>query len=169
MNKKYILKLLSCIIIVLFGITISTNVFARYFEIFDKKLVTAQIANPIFNVISLQKEISCQINKETKLDTYKFKITNYDQIGNISEVPFEYDIEIIESDNRFPVEYELYEIGNTENLLLNSNKTNKFSIFPNLEYEKEFELLVKWKSKEGEIGAEKNIQIVVNSEQIQNL
>ena len=173
-NMKIKLKLKnkyqSCFIIILIIILIPLVVNARYFEKLQNIRGKAFIAEPIFKVENLQETITETINKETQIKDYIFKIKNYELLQDgknkrISEVDMEYNIQIVESDSKFPIMYELYELEDNKNLLDNTNKTVNYKISKNIEYEKTYKLVVCWKNKQENLSNEDVVKIVVNSSQ----
>lgn len=157
-EKKKIKKqivILSFIIIIF----LQMPCFARYYEILGKMNGKARIAEPIVKVESLQDTMNLEMNRNIEEKEYHFIIKNYEVSSTnnkkISEVDFSYNIEIKCSNNNFPVKYELIDCSTGEIVLNNSS----FEMKKNIEYEKEYKLVVKWSDVEGEINLNNNIDI----------
>ena len=147
--KKIKLKVMLIISFLL--ICYSTPIFARYYEILECFSGKATIAEPIIKVEELQDTINIEINKENEIKEYNFVVKNY-EINNglkrINEVDFLYDIEIKNSNEKFPIKCELFEIETGKELLNGTNKVQNLEIPKNVGYEKEYKLQVKWETKE---------------------
>lgn len=143
---------------------------AIYYEILENIRGKCTIAEPIFKVQNLQDTIFQEIDKTSKIDTYKFSIKNFilenNQSKRISEVDLEYEIEVLSEDKNFPIKYELFEEGENVNLLKENNKTDKIKIESNKEYEKIYTLKVTWNKKNENISDSNSLKIVVNSSQL---
>lgn len=161
------MKMKKILIISVFIICYSTPIFARYYESLEYFSGKATIAEPIIKVENLQNTISMEINKEENIKEYKFVVKNY-EVNNgkkrISEVDFLYDIEIRNSNNNFPVRYELFECETEEELLKGTNKIQNLEILKNVEYEKEYRLKVIWETKEN-MSDINDVDIVVTASQ----
>lgn len=119
----------------------------------------------------MQNTVQQTIDKTSEISTYKFSIKNYvlenDQTTKrISEVDMEYDIQIQNEKENFPIKYELFEEEKNVNLLDENGKTGKINIKAKQEYEKVYSLVVTWDEKSGELSDSNNINIIVNSSQI---
>ena len=130
--KKLKPKIKLIILVVIFICCLSNPIFARYYEILENISAKATIAEPIIIVEGLQDMIKTEVTKENVIEEYNFVVKNYIQTENakrISEVDFLYDIEIKNSDENFPVRYELYDIETGEELLNGNNKISRFRNF----------------------------------------
>lgn len=152
--------LLASIIIAIIPI----SVFAMY-----HKEITAsgkgKIAEPIVILEKLEESKTIQFDKNT-VQEISFKVKNYyvGSIKRINETDFKYDIIIQESNENFPIKYELYNSKNEE--LLNGNKrVNSISINKNSEDEETYRLVIKWKSIENPL-QNLNVGIKINAYQI---
>ena len=154
-------KLKKILIISIFLISIEINCFARYYENLEK----IQTKAPIIRIDKLEDTINLELNKKTEPKEYFFIIKNYeiDELNNkrISEVDFNYNIEIINSDNKFPVKYELYDCTTGEKV----ETKNQYNIEKKKEYEKKYKLVVSWNNLQSEMSNTSDIDIVVNVSQ----
>lgn len=164
MKKLKIQKIISFLLIVFL---IPTPSFARYYDNLGKFSTKASIAEPIINVETLQETVVSDFNKTT-VKEYHFKITNYELETNgnkrISEVDFNYTIEIKNSSNNFPAKYELYDCSTNLEILNGASKTQEFYISKNNMYEKEYKIIVSWEDKD-ELASQNDINIMVNASQ----
>lgn len=165
--KKSKSKIKMILIISLLLISYSIPIFARYYETLESFSGKAIIAEPIIKVEPLQETIKMEVNKESVIKEYKFIVKNYEvseNIKRINEVDFLYDIEIKNSDENFPIKYELFEVETGKEILNGLNKVQGLEILKNVEYEKEYKLQVTWKNKEN-MSSENNIDIVITASQ----
>ena len=146
-------------------IIISNISFAKYSSLISNIKCVAIIAEPII-ICERDNVIKSQFNKESVLPEYNFSIKNYLQDENrikINEVDFFYNIEIVNSNENFPVEFELFdcETGNKIDLL--ENKTEFFNIAKGEKEDKKYKLLLKWNksSKQNKLSDFNNIKILV--------
>ena len=167
MKKIKLLILISVLIVILFP----KNVLARYYQSFLKINGKATIAEPIIRVEPLQETITAEINKNVQIQEYFFIVKNYENDSNnnkrINEVDFSFYIEIENSNDNFPVKYELYDCETNLEILKDSNRTESMDIIKNEEYEKKYKLLVNW----NELPIMSNInntEIIVRVEQKNN-
>ena len=171
LELKKQLKYRFCIIILSFIVLIPLVVNARYFEKIENIKGKATIAESIFKVENLQETITDTINKESPAKEYVFNIKNYVLENNgitkrISQVDMAYNIEIINEKQNFPIKYELYEEGKSQNLLNENGKTEDIFISKDIEYLKTYKLVVYWENKEGTLENTDNVKIIVNSSQV---
>lgn len=161
------LKLKTTLIISFLLICYSTPIFARYYEILENFSGKATIAEPIIKVEQMQDTINMEINKENEIKEYKFIVKNYetDEKGKrINEVDFLYDIEIKNSNEKFPIKCELFEIETGKELLNGTSKVQNLEIPKYVEYEKEYKLQVKWENKEN-MSTENVVDILITASQ----
>ncbi len=161
MKKKFFILLLLIIA------NFSTNVFARYYEKISNINLSFNIAEPIIIVEKKQDTIIKNINSNSPIQEFYFTIKNYKNIENnkkISEVDFEFDIEIKNSDDTFPIKYELYDCLSNENILLEDNRTEKIDVFKNIEFEGCYKLCVVYENKNSQ-STSNSIDIEININQ----
>lgn len=137
-------------IVAIFAIfmTLAVNSYARYFKSINVKY-HGQIAEPIIQVRGTTAQmVNSDYNRNSGELEYIFDIKNYEieDSGNkrITEVDFDYEIYLEETNNDFPVKYELYDMSTGEELLNGNNKTLPKHIYGNAEYLKTFKLVAKW-------------------------
>lgn len=164
MKRKIIIFVLISII------TIPLIANARYFEKIENIKGKATIAEPIFKVETLQDTIVQTVNKESVIKEYVFKIKNFELENNgvskrISQADMLYNIEIARKAANFPVQYELYEINSTENLLQDNKKTKDFKVNKDIEYEKTYKLIAEWQDREGILDTSDIVEIRINATQ----
>ena len=122
----------------------------------------AQIAKPILEV---EKNSEIIINENNKTGEYNFKVKNYNESEEISQVNLKYYIEILDNNIDESVKYELYK--EEEKIDLNENKTNEFILKQGEKNEQEYKLKIEYNSDKNNIGdIVKEIQIKVHSEQL---
>lgn len=109
------------LIIYIICICFTTPIFARYYEKVTTFYGKGIIAEPIIIVEPLQDTISMTVDKESVIDEYSFKIKNYEceENGNkrINETDFLCNIEIVNSNNKFPISYKLYDCTTGKEIL----------------------------------------------------
>ena len=122
----------------------------------------AQIAKPILEV---EKNSEIIINENNKTGEYNFKVKNYNESEEISQVNLKYYIEILDNNIDESVKYELYK--EEKKIDLNENKTNEFILKQGEKNEQEYKLKIEYNSDKNNIGdIVKEIQIKVHSEQL---
>lgn len=142
MQRKY-----GAIIVVLFLIMLLmiNNSYSKY-----KTLVVrngnAIIAEPII-LIEKDNVITKEYNKKSGVIEYYFKIKNYDS-EKINEVDCLYNIEILENNQNFPIEYKLIDLSNNQEITINNNKSIEFLIGSSIKEEDAYKLELRWKDKE---------------------
>lgn len=130
--KKLEMKFKVILIISFLVICFSNPIFARYYEKFEYMSAKATIAEPIIKVENLQDTIKTKITEDSKIEEYNFVVRNYEMENNekrINEVNFLYDIEIKNSNENFPIRYELYDVETGEELLKESNRISRIRNF----------------------------------------
>lgn len=136
-----------CIIVVLFLIMLLmlNNSYSKY-----KTLVVSNgkaiVAEPII-LIEKDNVITKEYNKKAGVLEYYFKIKNYDN-EKINEVECFYNIEILENNQNFPIEYKLIDLSNNQEITINNNKSIEFLIGSSIKEEDSYKLEVRWKDKE---------------------
>lgn len=114
-NTTILVMLITFILIILFsGISLG-----KYFSNVNVE-VKSKIAKPI---IEIEGEPTLNINTVKEKEIYKFKIKNYDEANQITEVNVEYYIEIISEINE-NINFKIYR--EDEQLNINGGKTEKF-------------------------------------------
>ena len=149
--------------ILMFFIPIS--VFAIYNKAIDAE-GKGTIAEPIVILEKMEEPKVLQFDKNT-IQEIRFKVKNNyncDSTLRINEVNMQYDILLQESNENFPIKYELYNSKNEE-LLKGNKRVNNISINKNSEYEEEYKLVIKWKSVEIPSN-DLNVGIKINAYQI---
>ena len=159
------MKKIVFIILILFLVVIISNIsFAKYSSLISNIKGEAIIAEPII-ICERDNVIKSDFNKESVLPEYKFSIKNYLQDENgikINEVDFYYNIEIVNSNENFPVEYELYDCETGNKIELLENKTEFFNIAKGEKEDKNFKLLLKWNNnKQDKLSEFNNIKILI--------
>lgn len=138
---------------------------ARYYKNIKCSYSTS-IAYPIVRVENVSNMVeNLDYNKNCQELEYIFDVKNYyleNESITISEVDFDYEVEIVESNVHFPISYELFEDGNEEGVAIQNNKTGKYHISKRNQYIKRFRLVAKWNDSKELIGAEDNIDIKIN-------
>lgn len=124
---------------------------ARYYKKLTGIKVKFQIVKPIIKLESDNKlpiEIFC--NKNMKKFEHIFCIKNYsndDDNLKISELDIEYEIEVKNSNENFPIKYMIYDYETGEKILNENNKTKKYEILKNVKYDKRYKLEIEWNDK----------------------
>ncbi|MCR5186645.1 MAG: hypothetical protein K6D97_05975 [Clostridia bacterium] len=124
------------------------NSYARYFKSINVEY-QGQIAEPIIKVQGITgKTSNNDYNRNTGELEYFFNIKNYEIEDNgskrITEVDFNYEIYLEETNHNFPIKYELYDMSTGEELLNGENKTLPKHIHRNKEFIQNYKLVVKW-------------------------
>lgn len=153
------------ILLIIIIITFSSNVLARYYEKISDIKLSLNIAEPIINVEKNQDTLIKSINSKTPMQEFYFTIKNYNNIENvkkISEVDFEFEIEIKNLNDAFPIKYTLYDCLTNENVVLENNKTSKIYMYKNIEFERCYKLCVIYESNNSK-STSTNIDIEVKA------
>lgn len=82
----------------------------------------AQVAEPILKV---ESDKTIKIKHLEDIGIYQFKIKNYDETGNVTQVDLEYEIEILADSNK-NISLKIYK--ENQELKISKNKTEKFLI-----------------------------------------
>ncbi len=131
---------------------------------FAKKDVTGktEIAKPILQV---ENGSALEINNTTEKGIYEFKVKNYNEQGEITEVDLKYYIEILNYLNNEAIEIKLYR--NEEEVEIKENKTEEIILTKDEIKEDNYKLEVKY-NKDKNVNMEdivEQLQIKVHSEQ----
>ena len=151
--KKMSKRILVCLIIFM---AITINSYARYYKKISIRY-QSNLAEPIVKVEEISNKIlDNNYNRNTGQLEYMFCIKNYeiDESGSkrISDVDFNYEMLIDESNHSFPIKYELYDMDSGEQLLKDNMKTDPKHIYRNKEYVKNYMLVASWDSNKELIG-----------------
>lgn len=138
-RPNYIISLLIIIMVLLINYSVSKY---RYLVIEKGK---AEIAEPII-VFEKDENLDVEYNKKTGEIEYAFKIKNYND-EKINEVDFSYNLEIIENNSDFPIEYKLIDVSTNEEIELVDNKSKEFKIGTINKEEDNYKIKVNWKDK----------------------
>jgi len=161
--KKKIKLLIMINILILIVLEIPS--IARYYESATKIKGKAIIAEPIIKVEMLQDTIITDFNKKTKVPEYYFIIKNYEIDANnnkrINEIDFICNIEIKNSEDNFPIRYELYDCETNEEMLEGNKISKEIFISKDVELEKKYKLQVYWKDVQN-MSNNNDIEIIIN-------
>lgn len=163
-KKKKLMN--NTIIVILILFLLSNTSYGRYYKRIEGIYVD-KIAEPIVRVDKLSETITNNdYTKNCGNLEYSFSIKNYyiDESGSkkISDVSFDYEIRINESNNRFPVNYSLYDLDDGTELLNGNLTSSKKHILKNIEYFKTYKLIVFWDDEKELSGSTNNINVEVN-------
>ena len=159
-NRKQELLLIGMILII--GITFFSGVSVGKAVYNTNIKNNTQIAKPILEV---EKGSEIIITEENKKGEYTFKVKNYNQAEEISQVDLTYYIEILENDLENSIQYELY--NQNEKIELKENKTREMSFHKDLKEEQNYTLIVTYDASKNTIeDIMQDIQIKVHSEQL---
>lgn len=170
MKKIQIVKILLSMIAIIF--LMQGKAMAKYYEMLNKIFVRTTIAEPIIVVENVQDTVISEMNKRSENKEYYFKIKNYKQENNekkTTEVDFDCYIEVKNSNIYFPIKYELYDCSNNEMILETKNESKKIHIEKNIEFEKNYKLVVSWDNKEIVQGNVDDIEIEIHIVQANTL
>ena len=122
-----------------------------------------EVAKPILVV---EKDSEIIITESNNKGEYRFKVKNYNENNEISQVDLKYYIEILNDNIDKSIQYKLYK-GETE-INLTENKTEEMTFSRNLQTEEVYTLKIEYNSDKNSIGdIIQNIQIKVHSEQME--
>lgn len=153
------------VVFMLIVISFSTNAFARYYEKISNIKLLLNIAEPIIKVEKNQDTIIKSVNQDTPIQEFYFTVKNYRNIDNekkISEIDLEFEMEIVNSDDTFPIKYEIYDCLTNEKVLLDDNKSSKINMYKNVEFERCYKLCITYE-KQKSSSTENSIDISVNA------
>ena len=156
------------LIISILIIIIPITAWARYQSETSTVKTNGIIAEPIVRIEEIDQHQIYEMNKQS-VEEYRFKVCNYNKIGDIariSEINFKYNIEIVNTNSNFPIRFELYNSNNNE-ILNGKNITSDFLIQRNNIYEKEYRLIIYWEDKT-ELANTTDVNIKVNAFQIKD-
>lgn len=125
-----------------------------------------QIAKPILEV---ENGTNLEINNTNNNGIYEFKIRNYNEQNEITQVDLEYYIEILDSIENNGIEIKL--LKNDKEIDIKENKTEKFILSKDEKIEEIYKIEITY-DKSKNIGMEdiiKQLQIKVHSEQKQEV
>lgn len=159
------------VIIIIFVALIILIFFFSGFSIgkeFTKKDIkgNTKVAKPILEV---ENGSSLEINNSNKEGIYEFKIKNYNEQGEKTEVDLEYYIEVLNDFENNGIEINLFR--NEQKIDINNNKTEKFILSKDEIKEDNYKLEVLY-NEDKNINMEdiiSQLQIKVHSEQMQEV
>lgn len=159
------------VIIIIFVALIILIFFFSGFSIgkeFTKKDIkgNTKVAKPILEV---ENGSSLEINNSNKEGVYEFKIKNYNEQGEKTEVDLEYYIEVLNDFENNGIEINLFR--NEQKIDINNNKTEKFILSKDEIKEDNYKLEVLY-NEDKNINMEdiiSQLQIKVHSEQMQEV
>lgn len=125
-----------------------------------------EIAKPILQV---ENGSSLEINNSNREGIYEFKVKNYNEQGEKTQVDLEYYIEILNDIENSGIELKLFR--DDQEISINENKTEKFILSKDEAKEDNYKLEVKYDENRN-INMEdliSQLQIKVHSEQIQEV
>lgn len=123
----------------------------------------AKIAEPIIVLESFEEENKL-INKLDFPREYQFKIKNYEN-NKINEIDFLYNIEIIESNNNFPIKYKIFDVSNNKEIIVENGITETLKISKEIKEEKIYKIILEWEEKEFEMSENLNLKLKLNLKQ----
>lgn len=153
------------ILFTLLFMAFTVNSYGRYFKSINSRYY-GQIAEPIIKVQGIStKVIDKDFNRNVGEIEYLFDIKNFEIEKNgskrITEVDFNYEIYLEETNQNFPVKYALYDMSTGEELLNGNNKTLSKHISRDKEYIKNYKLVARWDESKVLIGKENLIDIKI--------
>ena len=159
------------VIIIIFVALIILIFFFSGFSIgkeFTKKDIkgNTKVAKPILEV---ENGSSLEINNSNKEGIYEFKIKNYNEQGEKTDVNLEYYIEVLNEFENTGIEINLFR--NEQKIDINNNKTEKFILSKDEIKEDNYKLEVLY-NEDKNINMEdiiSQLQIKVHSEQMQEV
>ena len=123
----------------------------------------AEIAKPI---IQVENGSSLEINNENDEGIYEFKVKNYNEQEQITEVDMEYYIEILNDLENLGIEIKL--LKNDEEIEIKENKTDKFVLTKEGMQQDNYKLEIKYNNNNTDMeDIVEQLQIKVHSEQKQ--
>lgn len=122
--------------------------------------VEAKTAKPII-VIETDHYLKEQINENSFPIEYYFCINNY-QEEEINEVEFEYNIELENSTEDFPVSYQLVELRNNQEIRLIDGKSENLKIGKNVKESQKFKVIFQWQELNRDLADEFQLKLKVN-------
>lgn len=159
-------QIINEVIIIIFLLIIGPNIsYGRYYKKILNKY-EGTIAEPIIKVQRVsQKIIENNYTKNVQGLEYIFDIYNYctDDHGNkkVSEIDFSYIITVKETNDNFPVRYELYDITTGEEILQGRLCSNQIKISKGVEYTKRYKLVAIWDDTKELNGSMNDVDIEV--------
>ncbi len=120
----------------------------------------ASIAEPVVELESFEN-VERVVNKLDFPIEYTFKLKNYKE-NKINEVDFLYNIEVIFSNNNFPIKYKIIDISNGEII---ENSQTLFKLSKCIREEKIYKLIIEWDDKKIELSKDFDVKIKINLKQ----
>ena len=158
--EKFVILLLLLICLILIKSSI-----AKYINLFDRS-GNGVIAEPII-VLEKDEVVDKYFDKRTDSINYLINIKNYTD-EKINEVGFTYNLEILESNNDFPIDIKLIDLNTNEEVELNDNKTQEYLIGVNSREDHRYLLNIDWKNKDTNYSDNLRIDLKANIVQLYN-
>ena len=155
-KKEITLMIIICVIILLFfsGFSMGKELSRTNIN------TTAQISKPILEVENGQ---AIEIKTTNDKGIYEFKVKNYNDVGEITQVDLEYEIEIL-SDINENISFRLYQ--EEEEMELENKKTKKILMTKEKKQEHQYRIEIEYNKESTTIQEViQEIQIKVHSEQ----
>lgn len=152
-------KVVIIFIIITFGL--SPIILARYYERIGKIDLYMQIAEPIIQ-IEKQNTIVKKNHSQNKIEEFYFEIRNYNE-NKVSEIEFLYDIEIKNSNENFPIEYQIYDL-NTKEIIKENNENFQYKLEKNIKTSHKYKIIILW-NRIGNYNGSTDIDIIINAKQ----
>lgn len=135
--------------LIIFVMVLTMLVLIRFSVSKYKTMITGNgngvIAEPII-VLEKDSVINTEYNKKTGTLEYFFNIKNYNS-EKVNDVECFYNIEIIQDNMNFPIEYKLVDISNNKVISLTNNKTIDFLMGSSIKEEDKYKLEITWLDK----------------------
>ena len=119
-----------------------------------------EIAKPIV-VLKKDEMIQSQINQNSFPMEYSFSICNYNE-NDVNEVDFEYTIEIENSNEKFPVKYQLFDCDNQKQISFDNGISEKMKIDKFEKQDRNFNLIMEWKELEIDLASDLELKLKIN-------
>lgn len=163
-KKKQLIGILVLIIFLLINLTIT---FALY-KSNKSGNVQISVASPKIRIINSTTHIdTLDLNKYSN----NFKIVNYDEENNISEVGMDYTLSFSYTDKNAPIDIKLYEIednGSEKEIQLDNNRTTieSTNFNGNIKQEKNYRIEIVFNLETGHMQENVDVNINLNSIQV---
>lgn len=157
MKKRKIRKILIGICMMVVFINVIT--IFRQGEIWQYQ-VEAKISKPII-VIERDDYLKMQITEKSFPIEYNFCINNYKE-EEINEVEFEYNIELDNSIENFPVRYQLVDLKNNQEIKLVNGKSDSLKIKKDVKESRKFKIIFQWQELNKVLADKFDLKLKVN-------
>lgn len=145
------------IIIIIIILSFSETSLGKYFSKTNIE-VESEIARPI---LKIEGDTTLEINTVKEKETYNFRIKNYDETSQVTEIDLEYYIEILSKENE-NIKFKIYKEDKELNIY--ENKTEKFLLNKEQKQEDNYKIEILFNNN-SVIEIMHNIEIKVNAEQ----